>query len=123
VTAGGIVLQMTHRIIALAIVLAVAGLAGATVRRCGVHSVPGRLALVWLGLLAAQAGLGMATLWTDKAADVATAHVAVGALSLMTGTLLALVAGKSGQAIRIENDSSLTREPVHFEAGRVQVNA
>ena len=41
-----------------------------------------------------QAALGAATIWTDKAADVATAHVAVGALTLLTGVLLTLMSGR-----------------------------
>jgi heme a synthase len=93
ITAGGILLQMTHRLTAVIIVLAVAWLVSATRRAAG---GPGRLAYVWLGLIMVQAGLGALTIWTNKAADVATAHVAVGALSLMTGALLALAAGRLG---------------------------
>jgi cytochrome c oxidase assembly protein subunit 15 len=51
-----------------------------------------RLAYAWLALIAAQIILGAATIWTDKAADVATAHVLVGALSLATGALWCLIA-------------------------------
>ena len=40
-----------------------------------------------------QVGLGAATIWTSKAADIATAHVAVCALSLMTGAMLAVDGG------------------------------
>ena len=46
-----------------------------------------RLAVFWLALIVAQIALGAATIWTNKAADVATAHVLVGALSLVTGAL------------------------------------
>jgi len=48
----------------------------------------------WACLVCAQFTLGMFTVWTNKAADVATAHVAGGALLLLTGTLLILVAQK-----------------------------
>jgi len=41
-----------------------------------------------------QATFGAATIWTNKAADLATAHVAVGALSLVNGVVLALVAAR-----------------------------
>ena len=41
-------------------------------------------------------GLGAATVWTGKSADVATAHVASGALSLMTGAMLAIIAFSKG---------------------------
>jgi len=41
-----------------------------------------RLALGWSLLVLGQAVLGAATIWTNKSADIATAHVAFGALSL-----------------------------------------
>ena len=41
----------------------------------------------WPLVLATQVTLGMYTIWTQKAADVATAHVAVGATSLVWGVL------------------------------------
>jgi cytochrome c oxidase assembly protein subunit 15 len=43
-------------------------------------------------LILAQAALGAFTIWSNKAADVATAHVLVGAVSLVTGALLTTVA-------------------------------
>ena len=55
-------------------------------------NVLGRATLLWLGLILAQATLGAFTLWTNKAADIATLHVVVGALSLVTGTLLTIIA-------------------------------
>ena len=94
ITAFQIGLQMVHRIVALAILVAVAWVAGATRRRLGGGSLPGKLSLGWLGLVVLQAVLGAATIWTNKAADIATAHVAVGALSLLTGVMLVLVAGR-----------------------------
>jgi len=90
ITATGVVLQMVHRILAIAILVSVAMAAAKTLRRFGGHSLPGRLALLWLTLIAIQVGLGAATIWTNKSADIATAHVAVGALSLMTGAMLVL---------------------------------
>jgi heme A synthase len=39
-----------------------------------------------------QIGLGAATIWTNKAADVATAHVLVGALLLAVGALWCAIA-------------------------------
>jgi hypothetical protein len=35
--------------------------------------------------------LGAATIWSDKAADIATAHVLVGAMSLALGGMLSLI--------------------------------
>jgi heme A synthase len=47
-------------------------------------------------MILAQATLGAATILTDKAADVATAHVLLGALSLAMGAVVSVVAGISG---------------------------
>ena len=46
------------------------------------------MALAWPGLVAVQVTLGIYTIWTNKAADVATLHVAVGALLLVVGVML-----------------------------------
>jgi cytochrome c oxidase assembly protein subunit 15 len=94
ITSLQIGLQMAHRIVAVLILLAVAWLAGAARRRAGGQSVLGKLSVVWLALILVQATLGAATIWTNKAADLATAHVAVGALSLMNGVVLALMAAR-----------------------------
>lgn len=40
---------------------------------------------VWILMIFAQIGLGAWTIWSNKAADVATAHMALGALSLVLG--------------------------------------
>lgn len=81
-------LQMAHRLLAVGL----AGLIGACWWRArrvgGSERAMGRLAGVWLGLVLAQVGLGAATVWTGKSADIATAHVAVGALTLATGVVL-----------------------------------
>jgi heme A synthase len=50
-----------------------------------------RMALAWLGLILTQVLLGAATIWSNKAADIATAHVLVGALSLALGAILCIV--------------------------------
>ena len=47
-----------------------------------------------------QFTLGMFTIWTDKAADIATAHVGVGALSLALGVLLVSALSRWGAAAR-----------------------
>jgi cytochrome c oxidase assembly protein subunit 15 len=92
ITAFQIGLQMTHRLMALAILGAVAFAAWSAWRTLGARSLLGRLALGWLGLILTQALLGTATIWSNKAADVATAHVLVGALSLALGAMISLIA-------------------------------
>ncbi len=91
ITAFQIILQMIHRIVALAILLAVAFCAGRTRRVLGWKNPLTKISTTWLGLIVVQVFLGAATIWTGKAADVATTHVAVGALSLITGGILSVV--------------------------------
>jgi heme A synthase len=83
---------MVHRIVALAIVILTAACAGQARQRLGKKDPLTKLALFWLGLILAQALLGAATIWSNKAADVATAHVLGGALSLVTGALWYIIA-------------------------------
>jgi cytochrome c oxidase assembly protein subunit 15 len=44
-----------------------------------------RLSILWVVLFFLQFTLGAWTIWSNKAADVATAHVAVGAIMLSFG--------------------------------------
>jgi heme a synthase len=83
ITAFQINLQMVHRLMALAIVAGV-GMLAWRMRRATSSSLR-RLAFLWLGLICAQAALGAWTIWSNKAADIATLHVLGGALSLVTG--------------------------------------
>ncbi len=87
ITAFQIVLQMMHRMVAVAIFIGVAVSAQRAWRRLGKKDPLTRLAVFWLALIAGQIALGAWTIWSNKAADVATAHVLVGALSLVTGAL------------------------------------
>ena len=97
-TAVQIRLQMAHRIGAFAILAAVlvcARLAWRT--RVALPVAVRRLALGWPLLLVVQITLGIYTIWTNKAADVATLHVAVGAASLLWGVLLVAVIARECQ--------------------------
>lgn len=91
ITAFQVILQMVHRLVALGILLAVAACAWTARRQLGGKNPVSRLSLVWLGLILAQIALGAATILSDKAADIATAHVMVGALSLATGAIVSIV--------------------------------
>jgi cytochrome c oxidase assembly protein subunit 15 len=59
-----------------------------------------RLCFMWLGLILAQIVLGAATVLSDKAADIATAHVLVGALALATGAISCIVSFQSPGSAR-----------------------
>ena len=92
ITAFQIILQMAHRIVALAIFALVAASAWQAWRRLGGKNPLAKLAGFWLALILCQIGLGAWTIWSNKAADVATLHVMVGALSLVTGALWCMIA-------------------------------
>ena len=81
-------LQMTHRMLAAIILLGVVAAAVGAWRRAALPAGLRWRITAWPALIAAQVTLGMYTIWTQKAADVATAHVAVGALSFMWGVLM-----------------------------------
>jgi cytochrome c oxidase assembly protein subunit 15 len=89
ITAFQIGLQMAHRLAALGIFCVVAWCAWLTRREYAAFL--SKLSLAWLGLILLQILLGAATIWCNKPADIATTHVVVGALSLVTGVLLTIV--------------------------------
>ena len=91
ITAFQIGLQMVHRLMAACILAAVAAAAWLAHRRLGSQHPVARFSLLWLGLILVQAALGAFTIWSNKAADVATAHVLVGALSLACGSIVSVV--------------------------------
>ncbi|MDQ3116675.1 MAG: COX15/CtaA family protein [Verrucomicrobiota bacterium] len=95
VSAGQIWLQMSHRFMAAIIGLAIAAFWLLVRREKDGSSFLGKLANLWLGLVLLQITLGAWTIWSNKAADIATAHVAVGALTfaaaiVISATLLRL---------------------------------
>jgi cytochrome c oxidase assembly protein subunit 15 len=92
ITGAQIILQMIHRLAALAILLAVAACLWQARRRLGGRDMLAKVAVGWLLLIFMQIGLGIATVLTNKAADIATLHVMVGALSLLTGALWCVIA-------------------------------
>lgn len=94
-TAGLIVLQLAHRALAV-VAVAVACVLFARARRLA----DGAGVAVWagtlLGLMGIQFLLGAWTVWSNKAADIATAHVATGALLLAGVSLLLIVVTRLG---------------------------
>jgi len=94
ITSTQIVLQMAHRLLAVAIVALVIACA-MRVRRVLPQGHPIRwLAGVWLALIGLQFGLGAWTIWSNKAADIASLHVVCGALSLVTGGWLCVISAR-----------------------------
>ena len=92
ITAFQVILQMVHRLVALLIFLGVAAAAMLSLKKLGGRDWLTKFAWFWMALLTVQIILGIATIETNKAADIATLHVMVGALSLLAGALWWLVA-------------------------------
>ena len=91
ITAPLISLQYVHRLWA---VLVVVGLVSVATNILRSRQIPGQARLaagVWLALVLVQFLLGAWTIWSNKAADIATSHVFVGALIFMIGVLLSVV--------------------------------
>lgn len=93
VTAAQIHLHMAHRISALAILFLVGACWGLS-RKQQTPKLIRQSASGWLLLILAQAGLGAWTVLSNKAADIATAHVVLGAASLLIGGLLYMVSAR-----------------------------
>ncbi len=116
ITGTQIILQMIHRIVALAIVVTVLTCFIRTLRQFGWSNLLTKWSCGWFLLICFQAFLGAATIWTGKSADVATAHVACGALSLLSGVLLTIVAfrilatnaGRQTRAVPMENTFAIS---------------
>ncbi|HEY4416199.1 MAG TPA: COX15/CtaA family protein, partial [Verrucomicrobiae bacterium] len=112
ITAFQVILQMVHRIVALFIFLGVAAAAGIAMKRLGKRDPLTKLAFFWLALIFVQIGLGIETIWSNKAADIATAHVLVGALSLVTGVLWYIIAfGRSPATAAAEAPTAIGAQP------------
>ena len=91
VTAFQIWLQMAHRFVAFIIALAVIAFAVRFLRDAPRFAALKRLALLWVVLVVCQIALGAWTIWSNKAADVATAHVALGAVMLSFGVSISAI--------------------------------
>jgi cytochrome c oxidase assembly protein subunit 15 len=78
-------LQMSHRFLAALIGIAVIAFCVRVMKDAGHMTALRRLSILWVVLFFLQFTLGAWTIWTNKAADIATAHVAVGAIMLSFG--------------------------------------
>lgn len=87
-SAALISLQFIHRLIAYSLGLAIPWFCFRLYRAGGVLK---KWAVVWPLLIFVQIGLGAWTIWSNKAADVATAHVATGAAIFILGGLITIV--------------------------------
>jgi len=90
-------LQMAHRFLALLIAAAVIAFSSRVWRN--VPEIPAlkRLSMLWVAFLFGQLTLGAWTIWSNKAADIATAHVAVGAIMLSFGVSISAICWRISQ--------------------------
>lgn len=98
VTPAQIWLQMVHRFLAL---LIAAGVIACLIRAraAELRGYPlARLCDYWFLFLAAQITLGALVIWSSKAADIATAHVAIGATMLALGIAISAVSLRLSQS-------------------------
>jgi cytochrome c oxidase assembly protein subunit 15 len=85
VTALQIWLQMAHRFLALIIGIGVIAFCVRAWTDARDFNALKRLSAFWVALVVCQIALGAWVIWSNKAADVATAHVALGAAMLSFG--------------------------------------
>ena len=78
-------LQMTHRFVAVLIGILVIWFCVRVWNEARQINTLRRLSILWIAFFLLQFTLGASTIWSNKAADVATAHVAVGAIMLSFG--------------------------------------
>jgi len=112
ITAFQIGLQMAHRAVALVILLAVWAAA-----RLSMKTALSKLTFFWAVLISSQALLGAATIWSNKAADIATAHVLLGALSLATGAIVCIIACRNLTFARKASDSPVLPQATFAPSG------
>ena len=91
VTAFQIWLQMAHRFLALLIGIAIVAFSVRVWREASGFAPMKRLSVLWVALVICQIVLGAFVIWSNKAADVATAHVAVGAVMLSFGVSISAI--------------------------------
>ena len=96
ITAAQVHVHMAHRFTAYAL-LGFVTACYIKARRAPVGSTLKRLTGAWLGLILFQAVLGVVTVLKNKPADVATAHVVVGAASLALGVLMSMISVRLSQ--------------------------
>jgi cytochrome c oxidase assembly protein subunit 15 len=112
ITSGLILLQYIHRGWAVLIVIGLISVATAILRNRQVPGAARSAAGFWILLVVAQFLLGAWTIWSNKAADIATSHVFVGALTFMTGVLLSVVLSAMLSSTRAERSPATLQKEV-----------
>jgi heme a synthase len=113
VNAFQIWLQMAHRFLALVIAVGVIAFCLRVWRDAHGLLVLKRVSLVWVVLVICQIALGAWIIWSNKAADVATAHVALGAVMLCFGVSISAICER---ILEGEGGKAPLPSPPHSEA-------
>lgn len=121
ITATQIALQMAHRVVAVAIVFLVLWCAARARTLFPKGHEMRRLAGFWGVLIGIQFGFGAWTIWSNKAADIASLHVVCGALSLVTGALLCVVSALAHSPMRFAQKGNRTKPDVIPAGDRADV--
>lgn len=116
ITRGHILLYRGHLVLALAIFTAAALLFFFRSRVIPKGHWLANLLAVWFLFICVQGLLGAATVWSNKAADIATLHVIFGALALALASLLSMISFRLANAAR-----HLAAEPVGLFSGLTEV--
>jgi cytochrome c oxidase assembly protein subunit 15 len=116
VTGFQIWLQIVHRFLALVIATAIIAFCLRVLREAPGFIALKRLSIFWVAGLACQIALGAWTIWSNKAADVATAHVALGAVMLSFGVSISAICWRiSGRDSALRCSGAAARRPYHGE--------
>jgi cytochrome c oxidase assembly protein subunit 15 len=84
-------LQMIHRFVALLIAIGVIAFCSRVWKDARQVPALKRFSMWWVAFLLVQLTLGAWTIWSNKAADIATAHVAGGAIMLSFGVSISTI--------------------------------
>src|SRR5205809_3170524 len=103
-------LQMAHRFVAMIIAIIVVAFCLRVWRDAPGVAALKRLSIFWVALVACQIALGAWTIWSNKAADIATAHVALGATMLSFGVSICAICWRILQRQRNERPAMTTFE-------------
>ena len=99
-------LQMAHRFLASIITVTVVAFCLRVWSDAPGVAALKRLSITWVALVVCQIALGSWTIWSNKAADVATAHVAVGATMLSFGVSVCAICWRILQGQRSERSGT-----------------
>jgi heme a synthase len=114
VSAFQIWLQMAHRFLALILAIAIIAFCVRVWREARDFAALKRLSVLWVALVFCQIALGAWVIWSNKAADIATAHVALGAVMLSFSVSISAMCWRiSGRVGALRRPDAAARRPYH----------